>query len=96
MSEKDRTSVNRPVLDTAGILDQLRANADPGRLAGMPRFGLAVEKRLGVSVPGMRRIAGRSGKNHRLALELWRTCIVEARIVASMVAVPERLTEAQD
>ena len=75
------------------ILDQLKAKANPDNLEGMARFGMAVEKRLGVSVPEMRRIAKETGQDHKLAVKLWKTGLAEARIVASMIAVPEELTE---
>jgi 3-methyladenine DNA glycosylase AlkD len=61
----------------------------------MARFGMSVEGRLGVSVPVLRRIARATGRDHRLALALWQTGIAEARILASMVADPEALTERQ-
>jgi len=54
-----------------------------------------VNERLGVPVPEMRRIAKAAGKDHAAALQLWDTGIAEARIVASMVAVPAQLTEEQ-
>jgi len=56
---------------------------------------MTVEKRLGVSVPDMRNLAKELGRDHKLALGLWRTGIAEARIVAGMVADPARLTEEQ-
>ena len=59
----------------------------------MARYGITVNNRLGVSVPEMRRIAKGAGRDHAVALELWDTGIAEARIVASMIAVPEQLTE---
>src|SRR3990172_7022600 len=65
----------------ADILDQLNARADPGNLEGMGRFGMAVEKRLGVAVPDMRHIAKATGKDHELAMKLWDTGIAEATIV---------------
>ena len=77
----------------AEILNRLKAKASPAQLEGMARFGMAVEKRLGVSVPDMRLIAKETGKDHKLAARLWKTGIAEARIVASMIAVPEALTE---
>jgi len=78
---------------TADILDKLKAKANPDDLEGMAKFGMAIGKRLGVSVPEMRRIAKEAGKDHKLALKLWNTGVAEARIVASMIAVPEELTE---
>ncbi len=77
---------------TTDILNQLKAKADPDNLEGMARFGIAVEKRLGVSVPEMRRIAKETGKDYRLAVRLWKTGVAEARIVASMIADPAELT----
>ena len=80
---------------TVDVLERLKAKANPGNLQGMARFGMAINKRLGISVPVMRQIAKQAGKDHQLALKLWRTGYAEARIVASMVALPEQLTEQQ-
>lgn len=80
---------------TADILDRLSAKANAGNLSGMARYGMAVERRLGVSVPEMRAIAKTTGKDHALALEIWETGIAEARIVASMIAMPNELTAQQ-
>lgn len=79
----------------AEVLEKLRARARPDQLAGMARYGMATEQRLGVSVPDMRKIARETGRNHRLALDLWQTGIAEARIVASMVDVPAEVTAEQ-
>ncbi len=78
-----------------GVLERLRAVARPDQVAGMARYGMAAERRLGVSVPDMRKIARQVGTNHPLALALWETGIAEARIVASMVADPRQLTGEQ-
>jgi 3-methyladenine DNA glycosylase AlkD len=77
------------------ILKKLKAKAKPGQLEGMARYGMAVEKRLGVAVPDMRKIANEIGKDHHLALELWQTGIAEAMMVASMVDVPKEVKEEQ-
>lgn len=77
------------------ILNRLKEKARPDQLEGMAKFGMAVEERLGVSVPEMRKIAKEVGKDHKLALDLWRTGIVEARIVAAMIDEYEKLTEKQ-
>lgn len=76
----------------ADVLSQLEAKATPGNLKGMAGFGITVTKRMGVAVPELRRIAKETGRDHALALALWKTGIAEARIVASMIAVPEELT----
>jgi len=55
------------------VIDNLRSKAKPDNLAGMAKYGMAVEQRLGVSVPDMRKIAKELGRDHNLALELWQT-----------------------
>ena len=77
------------------VLDKLQSKARPDQLEGMAKYGMAVERRLGVSVPEMRKLAKDIGKDHKLALELWKTGIAEARIVAAMVDDPDKLTEEQ-
>ncbi len=61
----------------------------------MARYGMATEKRLGVSVPDMRKIAKEIGKDHQLALQLWNTGIAETRMVAAMIDEPEKVSEEQ-
>lgn len=77
------------------VLDKLQSKAHPEQLKGMAKYGITVEQRLGVSVPDMRKLAKEIGKDHKLALDLWRTGIAEARIVAGMVDDPAKLTEEQ-
>jgi 3-methyladenine DNA glycosylase AlkD len=77
------------------VLTLLNAKARPDQLEGMARYGMGVEKRLGVSVPEMRKIAKKIGKDHLLAGELWKTGISEAMILASMIDIPDEVTEEQ-
>lgn len=83
------------MIDVDEILEKLKEKADPGNVAGMARFGMEGHNRLGVRVPNMRRLAKDVGKDHELALELWKTGIEEARIMAALVAEPELVTEEQ-
>jgi len=76
-------------------LDLLQRDARPSELAGMARFGINPERRLGLSMPAMRRIAKTLGRDHDLALALWETGIPDARIVAGMLAEPCKLTSAK-
>jgi 3-methyladenine DNA glycosylase AlkD len=77
------------------VLRRLKVEARPENLAGMARYGIVVENRLGVSIPELRKLAKKIGKNHNLALELWKTGISDAMILASLIAEPEKLTEEQ-
>ncbi len=76
-------------------LEKLKTEARPDQLEGMTRYGIVVERRLGVSVPNMRKTATELGKDHKLALELWKTGIPEAMNVAAMVDEPQKITETQ-
>jgi len=77
------------------ILEKLKAQAHPEQLGGMARYGMKIDHRLGVSVTYMRKLAREIGKDHRLALELWQTGVVEARMVAALVDEPASVTERQ-
>ena len=77
------------------VLAALREVADPARLAGMARVGIDTTGALGVSVPEIRRIAKRAGRDQALAQELWGTGIHEARLVAALVADPDSFTLAE-
>jgi 3-methyladenine DNA glycosylase AlkD len=77
------------------VLKRMKAKARPDQLEGMARFGMAVEQRLGVSIPDLRKIAKELGKDHKLAIELWKTGIDDARIMAAMIDEPEKLSETQ-
>lgn len=77
------------------VLDKLQKKARPDQLEGMAKYGMEVERRLGVSIPDLRKLAKGIGKDQKLALELWKTGIADARIVAAMVGDPDKLTEGQ-
>jgi len=77
------------------VLEKLRAEAQPEQLEGMARYGMTVDKRLGVKIPELRRLAKDIGRDHQLALALWETGVAEAMILASMIDIPEEVDEAQ-
>jgi 3-methyladenine DNA glycosylase AlkD len=77
------------------VIRKLGQSAEPGNRDGMAKYGMSVERRLGVAVPELRKMAKGIGLDHSLALGLWDTGIAEAMIVASMIADPDRLTEEQ-
>jgi 3-methyladenine DNA glycosylase AlkD len=80
---------------TKRVVEELRAAADASRKPGMARVGVRVDRALGVSIPDCRRMARGNQRDHALALELWRTRIHEAQILASMVDDPEQVTDEQ-
>jgi 3-methyladenine DNA glycosylase AlkD len=74
---------------------ELEAHANPANVAGMARYGIATAHTLGVPIPVLRAMAKRAGKDHRLAGDLWASGIHEARILATMIEEPARLTAAR-
>ncbi|MBI1197449.1 MAG: DNA alkylation repair protein [Phenylobacterium sp.] len=74
----------------------LEAEASAKVLAEMgPRYGLVVEKALGVPMARMQAVAKALGRDHDLAEALWITGWYEARIVACLVDDPALVTVAQ-
>lgn len=80
---------------TSEVLATLEAVADPSRKPGMARVGINTECALGVSIPDLRKIARLHRRDHTLALDLWRTRIHEAQILASMIDDPALVTDEQ-
>lgn len=84
-----------PSPDAAQIITRLETLANPEDAAGMARFGIRGARVLGVPVKTLRAIARETERSHSLAEELWASGIHEARILASIVAEPKRVTLAQ-
>jgi len=82
-------------LTKKNILDELRSLSDPDAVKGMARFGISATNTLGVSVPNLRSISRKIGKDHVLAQDLWSSEIHEARILASMIDDPILVDEKQ-
>jgi 3-methyladenine DNA glycosylase AlkD len=75
---------------TNTILTMLYSKANPKNVEGMARFGIkSTGKVLGISTPFLRSLKKSIGKNHDLALDLWQTEILEARILAAFIADPK-------
>jgi 3-methyladenine DNA glycosylase AlkD len=77
------------------LLATLRAHANPANVAGMARYGISSTGTLGVPMPVLRRLAKESGKDHKLAASLWKSGIHEARILATLVEEPAKVTGRQ-
>jgi len=77
------------------VIDKLRSKARPENLEGMTKYGIPLEQRLCISVPDLRKLAKEIGTDHKLAMDLWKTGVGEARILAAMIDDPHKLTEVQ-
>jgi 3-methyladenine DNA glycosylase AlkD len=77
------------------VLNVLESLGDPRNVEGMARFGIKPAVALGVAKPALRRLAKDLGQDHHLARQLWASGIHEARVLASMVDDPLKVTGAQ-
>jgi 3-methyladenine DNA glycosylase AlkD len=87
----------------ADLLAELGSRRDETALAGMAKYGIRVDTAYGWSVPEVRALAKRvvaelgkrNPERHTYALELWKTGIHEAQLLASFLDSPDMVTEAQ-
>lgn len=96
MSAKPRTErtsaeVNR---DAAAALAWLKENSSQKVRDGMARYGLPSDKALGVGVGAIQKYGKQLGRDQAVAEALWATDVYEARLLASFVGEPEKLTPA--
>lgn len=77
------------------VLNALRNLGDPGNVAGMARFGIRPAVALGVPKPALGKLAKDLGKDHDLARQLWASGVHEARVLASMIDDPAKVTADQ-
>ena len=86
-----KPSVSHNVEETLAWLERRgsKKNRD-----GMARYGITAKKAYGVSMATMLGLRKKLGRNHELSIALFRTGWYEARIMASFVAEPERVTPA--
>ena len=74
------------------IIKTLKTHGSARNVKGMARFGIVTPKAFGVPAPFMRSYARTLGTNHKLALSLWDTGILETRILAALVGDPKQVT----
>jgi 3-methyladenine DNA glycosylase AlkD len=77
------------------VIKKLKKLSSPKSLEGMARFGINPNKALGISIPNLRKLAKEIGKNHKLALQLWKSGIHEARILAGLIDEVDKVTKKQ-
>jgi 3-methyladenine DNA glycosylase AlkD len=77
------------------VLAWLKRKGTRRNVEGMARYGIVAERVFGVGVAPLRALAKRIGTDHALADALWKTRWYEARMLATLVADPGRLTKRQ-
>jgi 3-methyladenine DNA glycosylase AlkD len=86
----------RPGRSLQSIIAEMRAQGNPDSIESMRQFGINVEKGFGLRVPQIRAIARgvikASGRDQTLAEHLWRSGIHDARILATFIADPLKIS----
>lgn len=77
------------------VLQKLKSLGNAKDRAGMAKFGIETTNAYGISVYVLRALAKEIGVNHALALQLWRSGVHEARLLASFIDDPMKVTESQ-
>jgi 3-methyladenine DNA glycosylase AlkD len=87
MSPKDS-----PAARAAAAVDWLRAHGSEKFKRGLERFGLPSEKAFGLPVGVIQKYGKTLGRDHALAQELWKTGWTDARMLASFIGEPDKVT----
>jgi 3-methyladenine DNA glycosylase AlkD len=90
-----RSARTSPPISAQAVLNWLERRGNQRNRDGMARYGIRSAKTFGVSMATMRPFVRRLGRDHDLALALWGTGWLEARIVAALVDEPARVTRTQ-
>ena len=77
------------------IIKELRKHYNQKNVDGMARFGIVSANAFGISAPVIKSFAKKIGKNHELALELWKTGYYDARVIAFLIDDPKLVTKSQ-
>jgi 3-methyladenine DNA glycosylase AlkD len=83
-----------PSSTAAEVIAHLRSLGSEENRQGMKRYGIRIDRALGISHGVQRDIAKKIKRNHERAFELWKSGIMEAQFIASATADPKRFTKA--
>jgi 3-methyladenine DNA glycosylase AlkD len=81
-----------PDSTAADVIAYLRSLGSEKNREGMKRYGIKIDRALGISHGIQRDIAKTIKRDHERAFELWNSNITEAQFIASQTADPKRMT----
>ena len=81
--------------DVRAILKWMAQRASQRNVDGMARYGIVAKKVFGISVGTLRAKGKQIGRDHALAVALWKTGWYEARMLGALVEDPKALTQTQ-
>ena len=78
------------------VIARIEAQSDPRGIAHWEkRYPDSALRSFGVGLTRLRKLAKEVGRDHELALQLWRSDVYEARVVGLLIDEPDRITRAQ-
>jgi 3-methyladenine DNA glycosylase AlkD len=81
-----------PASSASEIISHLKSIGSEENRQGMKRYGIKIDRALGISHGVQRDIGKTIKRNHKRALELWNSGITEAQFIASVTADPGQFT----
>ena len=82
-------------MNSEQIIAYLTSISDTTQIKEMEKYGINTSNTLGISLKDLRDLAKIIGKNHELALALWKTDIREVRMLAALIDIPQKVSEEQ-
>ncbi|HEX5069983.1 MAG TPA: DNA alkylation repair protein [Vicinamibacterales bacterium] len=82
-------------MTATAVLAHLKRRGSAKDRDGMARYGIVAPKVFGVSVGTLRDLGKRIGRDHELAVELWKSDWYEARMLTAFIEDPACVTPAQ-
>jgi 3-methyladenine DNA glycosylase AlkD len=81
-----------PASSGSEIINHLKSIGSEENRQGMKRYGIKIDRALGITHGVQRDIAKKIKRNHQRAFELWNSGIMEAQFIASVTADPGQFT----
>lgn len=94
-AKKARTARVKKPPDASEVIATLKRRSSKATRDGMARYAIPSDRAFGVPVGTIRQIAKVVGPSHELAEALWQSGHYEARMLATFVDEPERVTARQ-
>lgn len=85
----------KPSSPAADVIAWLKKSGSKKARDGMARYGLPSDHAVGISVGALKTKAKALGRDHDLAIALWKSGIYEARLLSAFVGDPARVTPAE-
>jgi 3-methyladenine DNA glycosylase AlkD len=82
-------------VNASEVLAWLERRGTRRQVQALARYGIQARRAFGVSMATLQSLSRQVGKDHALAAALWRSGWYEARMLATLVEDPERVTRAQ-